>query len=250
MKDYKLYKVGGIPVTSLPENGETEFLRNLLEKDCLPVQIITLNLDFLRIAYEDREFHELCCKADYVVPDGMGVIHLIKKKYGIRINRVTGNDLLTAALSLSFHKNIRFAFAGADIIVLNKLKIRIQKEYPSAEIVALISPDFYFEGDPEKNLKVIDQLVHSAPDILFLALGCARQEKWISAYKDIIGAKINIGIGGAFDYFAGVRKRAPVMLQKMGLEWFWRFMMEPLRLYKRYFLKDIPFIVSWRKYSL
>lgn len=250
MNNCKLYKIGGIPVTSLPENGEAEFLENILNKHSLPVQIITLNLDFLRIAYEDREFHELCCKADYVVPDGIGVIHLIKRKYGIRINRVTGNDLLSAALSLSFYKNLRFAFAGSDINVLERLKNRIQQEYPMAEIAALISPDFFFEKDSEKNSSVINKLTQSAPDILFLALGCARQEKWLSAYKNIIGARINIGVGGAFDYFAGARKRAPIILQKMGLEWFWRFMMEPLRLFRRYFLKDIPFLFSWRKDSL
>jgi N-acetylglucosaminyldiphosphoundecaprenol N-acetyl-beta-D-mannosaminyltransferase len=91
---------------------------------------------------------------------------------------------------------------------------------------------------------LINELTNKNPDIVFVALGSPRQELWISKIKDRVGAKLYMGVGAVFDFYTGIKKRAPVLLQKIGLEWFWRMINEPGRLAKRYLYNDLPFFVQ------
>ncbi|MBN1216129.1 MAG: WecB/TagA/CpsF family glycosyltransferase [Candidatus Lokiarchaeota archaeon] len=207
-------------------------------------QIITINLDFLRIAFRDKVFKEICIKSDLVVPDGIGITKLIKLKYNKSIERITGNDLLIFLLELSEDIKLKFAFVGSSNKVLKKLEEKIKKKYSSAEVVNLISPPIQFENDYELNKQILNKLKESKPDILLVALGCPRQEKWLFKYKDEIGAKINVGVGAALDFYTGHKKRAPEIIQRLGLEWLWRLINEPFRLFNRYIIKDIPFFLK------
>jgi len=139
---------------------------------------------------------------------------------------------------------LNVAFVGSTINVLNKIRIKISKEFPALKICCTISPDYIFESDPEKNIKLVNEVQNAKPDILFLALGSPRQEIWLSKYKDQIGAKINIGVGAVFDFYSGTKTRSPAFLQKFGLEWLWRLFYEPGRLFKRYIISDIPFFIK------
>jgi len=176
-----------------------------------------------------------------VLPDGMGFILLIKLKYGTKLERITGNDLLKILLEICNVNSFSVAFVGSTPNILTKLKNKIQLNYPNLKVSNILSPSFNFEYNYKENDKVLSELKESKPDVLFLALGCPRQELWIAKYKDIIGAKINIGVGSAFDFYTREKLRAPIIVQKIYLEWFWRLMTEPRRLFKRYIIQDVPF---------
>ena len=133
---------------------------------------------------------------------------------------------------------------GSTIEALKKIQIKIAKEFPALIICCTLSPDYNFESDFEKNIKLVNELKNAKPDILFLALGSPRQEIWLAKYKDTIGAKINMGVGAVFDFYSGTKARSPEFLQKFGLEWLWRLFNEPGRLFRRYIISDIPFFIK------
>ncbi|MBX2975914.1 MAG: WecB/TagA/CpsF family glycosyltransferase [Ignavibacteriaceae bacterium] len=206
-------------------------------------QIITLNLDFLRISTLDEEFKKICMDAALVVPDGVGVTSLLGRKYRKHFQRITGNDLLIELLNLSNTRQLRYAFVGASKEVQRKMSEKIKRDYPLIENTLFISPENNFEQDNQKNNLIIEKLTLFNPDILIVALGCPRQEKWIFNNKDKIKAKINIGVGAAFDFYSGIIKRAPLLIQKVKFEWLWRMLIEPKRLLKRYIIDDMPFYI-------
>lgn len=240
----RIFSLDGINITSSTRGEIKEYLRRTLSGNSLNQLWITFNLDFFRIASENNEFKNICEKAHLVLPDGNGILHLIKAVTGKKAKRITGNDILDFTLHLSNNIKIKAAFVGSREKVLNKLVSKIQKEYPSLEIVSAVSPPFNFENDEEYNSRLVSDLANASPDILFLAIGCPRQELWLNKHKEQIGAKINIGVGGAFDFFTGHKKRSPRFLQEISMEWFWRLIHEPKRLSHRYLVKDFPFFIK------
>ena len=219
-------------------------IKNILDNKFFPLQIVTLNIDFLRIANIDNEFKEICKNSHIVIPDGIGIILLLKLKYKLDILRITGNDILKIIFDLSDHKKLKIAFLGSSDSTLLKIKNKIQNAGLNVEITNLISPPLNFEENENLNREVVEQLSKSKPDILFVALGCPRQEKWINKYKNDIGFKIGIGIGAALDFFAGNKKRSPLFFQRFWMEWLWRLLTEPRRLFTRYIVLDLPFFLK------
>jgi N-acetylglucosaminyldiphosphoundecaprenol N-acetyl-beta-D-mannosaminyltransferase len=116
--------------------------------------------------------------------------------------------------------------------------------YPGAKIVGTYCPPFE-TFDTEAEQRRIREVVRSAnPDILLVAFGAPKQEKWIAANKDLLGVPVSIGVGGSFEMAAGMLKRAPKWVQKAGLEWFYRFAQQPKRLFQRYFVDDLPYLLG------
>ncbi len=206
-------------------------------------QIITLNTDFLRISYLDKDFKDICTNNCIVVPDGIGVILLLFLRYHKKIDKITGCDLFDICLTFANTNKLKIALVGSTVKTHSILSDKIKKEFPSI-VLKTISPVFEFETIPKLNNEVINELKIFCPDILFVALGCPRQEKWIHTYKDLIGAKINIGVGAVFDFYAGTKKRAPKFVRTIWLEWFWRLLHEPRRLFKRYIILGLPFFIK------
>lgn len=203
-------------------------------------QIITFNLDFLRISYSDEYFHQICKNNNFVFPDGMGIVFLIWLKYRKTIQRVTGTDLFNYCFDLANLHSLKIALVGSTEKTLSLLSKNIDAKWPNVKFKALC-PKYAFEKDNDINRHVIEELKSYGPDILLVALGCPRQEKWILTNKEFIGAKLNIGVGAVFEFSAGTRKRAPYFIQSIGLEWLWRLIQEPVRLGRRYIIKDLPF---------
>lgn len=229
-------------------SSEPEEIRLLLKSQLAngsePYQIVTFNLDFYRIASQNKRFYRLCKEAGLIVPDGFGVTSLLKLKYGKSINRITGTDMFRFILEQSKETVLRVALVGSSEEVLNSLSKKLKSAYPKLIISCRISPAFNFEKNNEENEKIIQEIKRSSPDVLFLALGCPRQEFWLAENKEKIGAKINIGIGSVFDTYSGLKKRAPLVFQKYGFEWFYRLISEPKRLSRRYIINDIPFYIK------
>ncbi|MHB8930435.1 MAG: WecB/TagA/CpsF family glycosyltransferase [Melioribacteraceae bacterium] len=217
-------------------------LESLLLNHVSNYQIVTFNTDFLRIASIDSTFKAICKSSYMVVPDGVGIIFLVWLKYRVKITRITGSDLFNICFDIADKFSLRIALVGSSRETLSRLKIISHQKWSNA-FVFTVSPTYEFEKNDELNSEVINLLKDFKPDILLVALGCPRQEKWIFANQKIIGAKIGIGVGAVFDFYSGTIKRAPLLIQKFGFEWLWRLLHEPVRLGKRYIFYDLPFLI-------
>ena len=221
-----------------------EYFLKILANNLKPALIITFNLEFYRNALINKEFNSVCQRAELILPDGISITHLLKLKYKKKLNRVTGNDIFEILLSLSMDMPLKVAFVGSSESVIQDLSAKVSHRFPNCKIAAAISPTQFFEkNEPENNL-VVEMLKKAKPDVLFLALGNPRQEIWLDKYRNQIGAKINVGVGAVFDFYTGYKRRSPEIFQKLSLEWAWRLMNEPKRLYKRYLIYGIPFFIK------
>ncbi len=240
--------INGIKIISGNFEELPDFIKNILLRNG-PTLIVTLNIDFLRIAEKNQYFKEICQNASAVFPDGMPVTWLARLKSGKKMKRITGFDLFSSILDASEKEEIRIAVLGSEEDKLNKTEEFLKKTHPGIRIVRTISPPPGFENDTQLNEFVIKELRISSPDILLAALGCPRQEIWLRENMEKVGASINIGVGGIFDIISGEKKRAPRFLQRAGLEWLWRLSLEPGRLFSRYIIKDLPFFI-WLMFKI
>jgi N-acetylglucosaminyldiphosphoundecaprenol N-acetyl-beta-D-mannosaminyltransferase len=238
------YDLDGIKIISSDLTELRSYFLNTLVNSGKPKIIVTFNLEYYRNAIINKDFYSVCLNADMVLPDGVSITSLIKLKHKKGVLRITGNDLFKLILSMTNEIPLKIAFVGSTEQVIEELKNKIRIEYPDCKIAAAISPSYYFENKEEENNKVLQQLVDSKPDVLFLALRNPRTEFWLDKYKDQIGSKLNIGIGAVFDFYTGHKKRSPEIFQKLALEWAWRLFQEPQRLYKRYLIQGIPFYIK------
>jgi N-acetylglucosaminyldiphosphoundecaprenol N-acetyl-beta-D-mannosaminyltransferase len=203
--------------------------------------IVPLNLDLLRIAGKNEEFRRICQTSYLVVPDGFGITSLLRMTYGIEIHRITGNDIVKMIIEDFAGIPLNIAVVGSSQQTLDRFFHRVSSSWKNVTLVCLTSPPMNFELDPAINAQVVSQARNAKPDVLLVALGCPRQELWIQKHAATIGARVNIGVGAAIDYYAGTSTRSPVWMQRAGLEWLWRLLREPKRLSKRYLLLDLPF---------
>ncbi|MDR3609925.1 MAG: WecB/TagA/CpsF family glycosyltransferase [Ignavibacteriaceae bacterium] len=238
------YYLDGIRIFSSGLTDLRCYLLNSLVNPRKSKLIITFNLEFYRNATINKDFYSVCRNAELVIPDGVSIIHLIKLKYNKWLKRITGNDLFELILSISDEHPLKIAFVGSTSKVIKMLTDKVTKDHPGCSIVAAISPSLNFELNEEENNKVLQQLVSSQPDILLLALGNPRQELWLNKHKDQIGSKLNVGVGAVFDFYTGFKRRSPMLLQRLSLEWAWRVLQEPRRLSKRYIVHGIPFFIK------
>ncbi len=238
------YQLNNINIYS---NSINEFELDLLNilKENKSRQIITLNLDFLRNTKFNDEFRNICESSKLVLPDGAGITFLIRAKYNTTINRITGNDVFPLLLKIANDNNYRVALIGSTPSVLDKVEIKIKKIYRNlSHNLLCISPKYHFEKDETINLKIVNEIKSFKPDIVFTALGSPRQEIWLYKNMNLFQSKINVGVGAVFDFYSGEKKRSPIFFQNFGLEWLWRLTTEPIRLFKRYILLDLPFLIK------
>ncbi|MEA5428584.1 WecB/TagA/CpsF family glycosyltransferase [Arcicella lustrica] len=191
-------------------------------------------------AYYNPIFANIVNSADIITPDGLPLVKSLKWLYGIEQDRVSGPDLMPSLLESASIKKLNVFFYGATEEVLLDLVSFCSYRYPSLNIVGAISPPFRNLTDIEIH-EHINNINNVETNILFVALGCPKQEKWMSAMKGKINA-VMLGVGGAFPMLVGKEKRAPLWMQKYMLEWFYRLMQDPKRLFKRYFITNTAFI--------
>ncbi len=207
-------------------------------------QVATANTDFLVNGFIDPELRYILRNADLVMPDGMPVVWASRMLGCPLPERVTGADIVPALAELSAEKGYRIYMLGARPEVAQLAKQKLLERYPTLQIVGCLSPPLapLIEMDSES---ILQDIAKSKPDILFVAFGNPKQEKWIAQYRNRLqNVPVCIGVGGTFDFLAGENARAPGWMQRGGLEWIHRLVHEPRRLWRRY-VKDITLFSSY-----
>ena len=202
--------------------------------------ICIANVHMFIEAYRDKDFLKVIDKADIVTPDGMPLVLALRFLKGVLQDRVAGMDLLPDLLKNAEQENIKIFFYGGTEIMLQKAKQYLTEYYPNLIVGGYYSPPFRVLNESE-NYDIINLINDSGSGIVFVVLGCPKQEKWMYSMKGKINACM-IGIGGALPVLVGMNKRAPKWMQKRSLEWFYRLMQEPRRLFKRYLITNSLFV--------
>lgn len=191
-------------------------------------------------AHWDKSFAELVNHADLVTPDGMPLAKAVNLLYGQKQDRVAGMDLLPDLLKEAEDKNLNVFFYGGTEDMLAKTKEYVSKNYPALVNHEYYSPPFRPLTNDEE-IAVINLINATNAHLVFVALGCPKQERWMASMKGKINACM-LGIGGALPVMIGMQKRAPLWMQKTSLEWLYRLIQEPKRLFKRYFVTNSLFV--------
>jgi N-acetylglucosaminyldiphosphoundecaprenol N-acetyl-beta-D-mannosaminyltransferase len=203
--------------------------------------VCVANVHMLVEAHQDVSFAEVVNNADLVTPDGMPLVWAMRLLHGIKNDRVAGMDLLPRLLSLALDKNLPVFFYGGSQKMLDATNIYIQKNYSLLKVAGMYSPPFR-PLLAEEEAAVADRINNSGARLVFVVLGCPKQEKWMNTMKGKIHAAM-VGVGGALPVLVGEQKRAPAWMQKNGFEWLYRLVQEPGRLWKRYFYTNTVFIL-------
>lgn len=205
-------------------------------------QIATVNTDFLVKSLDDETLRSLLQTIDLCTADGMPLV------WGSRLlgvplkERVAGSDMVPRLAQLSAEKNLSLYFLGAADGVAEKASDILMDRYPGARVVGTASP--YWKPGEKFDPDVLTEIKTLKPDILLVAFGNPKQELWIKEYGKEVGVPVAIGIGASLDFIVGVTKRAPLWMQKTGLEWVARLAQEPGRLWKRYTVDFARFFPS------
>lgn len=203
--------------------------------------IVTPNIDHIVKLQKDKEFLETYKSASLVVADGMPILWAAKFLGTPLKEKISGSDLFPKLCEMAAEKGYRLFFLGGRPEAALKASEVLKSKYSNIKIIGTYSPPLGFEKDKNEDDKIIKMIREAAPDILFVGLGAPKQEKWIYNHYKILNIPVSIGVGVVFEFMSGMVRRAPAWMQKMGFEWFWRLVMEPRRLWKRYLVDDVKF---------
>ncbi|MFT3825560.1 MAG: WecB/TagA/CpsF family glycosyltransferase [Chitinophagaceae bacterium] len=191
-------------------------------------------------AHTTPAFKEKLSKASLILADGKPVAIACNWLHNKKQERIAGMDFLPAILDNANNLKARVFFYGSTDEVLDKIKEKIHDQYPDVTFAGAISPPFR-PLSPIEIEEHITQINQSGANFIFIALGCPKQENWMAThYKSIEG--ILLGVGGAVPVFAGTQKRSPVWMQNLALEWLYRLLQEPRRMFKRYLYTNSYYI--------
>ena len=191
-------------------------------------------------AYEDQEYRKIQNGGIMAIPDG-GPLSSVGQKRGFKnMKRTTGPSLMGEIFKISASKGYRHYFYGSTDETLEKLLNVLNDTYPGIQIAGMYSPPFRPMTDDEDRA-IVDRINETMPDIIWVGLGAPKQEKWMAAHQGKVNG-LMVGVGAGFDYHAGNIRRAPKWMQKNNLEWVYRLLQDPKRLFKRYWHTNTKFI--------
>lgn len=234
----KRLNVLGVGVDTCNMEEAANILVSAMEKD-EPFSVFTPNSEIILYAYKNPDYLEILNRGSMITPDGIGVVHASKILKRPLPERVGGFDLANVVLKKIAGTGRKVYLFGGKPGVAEDAAKKICELYPGTEICG--TADGYF--DAEKEQQIISDIHDKKPDLLFVCLGFPKQETWIDAHKNELGAKVMMGIGGSLDVFAGTVKRAPAAFQKLGLEWLYRLLKQPSRFIRMLALPKFGFTV-------
>jgi len=191
-------------------------------------------------SYDNPEYGAKVNAADLIIPDGMPIVWMQKLQGESKSARIRANDLMIILCGYAEKNNLTVGFYGGKQSVIDAILERAKLDFPKLKIVYAFSPPFRPLTN-EEDAAITAEINEKKPDILFMGLGCPKQENWMSAHKDKLTA-VMLGVGASFDFFAGNVRESPEWLGKLGLEWLFRLTQEPRRLWKRYLILNPRFM--------
>jgi len=221
----------GFPVTALPFDSQMSLILNWA-KHGLSKSVCIANVHMLVEAYQNSNFAKVLQEADLVTPDGMPLVWMLKLLGVRKQDRVAGLDVLQALCEKSTKAGVKVFFLGSQAGILNQMRERLDREFPDLQIAGM-EPLPFRPMTPEEDEALVEMLNQSGAGIVFVSLGCPKQEIWMANHKNRVNA-VMIGLGGAFPVYAGLHKRAPGFIRSAGFEWLYRLLQEPRRLWGRY----------------
>jgi len=228
--DYTTYKQATEKILGMAQNGQQGYV-------CIS------NVHMVMEGDNDPVIQRVVNGADLVTPDGVPLVWALKL-LGIRAaERVYGSTLMLRVCKEASGKRIPIGLYGATEDTLMKLQLALKSNYPLLNISYSHSPPFRSLTREEDDF-IINDINEKKPKILFVAIGCPKQEYWIAKHKNRIPA-VMLGVGAAFDFIAGVKPQAPALMQKLGLEWLFRLISEPSRLWRRYLVNNPKFMIKF-----
>ena len=192
-------------------------------------------------AHDDAGFMQVMNQADLVTPDGMPLVWGLRWLGVDGATRVYGPDLTPSILEAAEREGVAVGFYGGAPDVLDALVAEVGRRFPGLQIAYGYSPP-YRELTSQEDGQIVEAIDASGAKVLFVGLGCPRQETWMASHRLRVPA-VMVGVGAAFDFLAGAKRQAPLPMQKMGLEWLFRLATEPKRLSKRYLRQNPRFAV-------
>lgn len=234
MKTVNLY---GCEVAALNMNDTLKEIQRRIDEKVV-TQHVVINAGKVVLMNKDKKLADIVKSCPIINADGQSIVwasRILRKPVP---ERIAGVDLMQELLKLSSNKGYRVYFFGATQEVITKLVNKIKKQYPKLEIAGYRNG--YFNEEDE--VEIIEDMKNSNADILFVGFSSPKKEYWLNKNIDSINIPFSMGVGGSFDVIAGKTKRAPSWMQKVGLEWFYRFIQEPKRMWKRYLVGNSKFI--------
>lgn len=230
----------GLPVHRL---GEQETVSHMIQQSTAGIGgwVITPNLDHLRRVERDVQFAGFFRQADLVVADGMPLIWAARLQGTPLPGRVAGSSMIWSLTAAAAAEGRSIFLLGGDPGTAEAAGAVLQTRYPGLIVAGTACPPVGFEKDSGEMKTLRRQLAAASPDIVFVALGSPKQERLIAQIRDELPRAWWLGVGISFSFVCGKVKRAPVWMQKIGLEWVHRLVQEPRRLAKRYLIDDLPF---------
>ena len=242
----------GVPLDNLTTGEAIEAIENMVRSGD-PHYVVTANVDFLVQARKDVELRSILLDADLVLCDGTPLLWASRLLGNPLPERVAGADLTPLLIELAEKKRLRLFFLGATPDSIEQAMSNLRHDHPDLRIAGHYSPPFrnLLEMDHDEIKRRISE---ARPDILFVAFGCPKQEKWIAMHYRQLGVPVAIGVGATIDFLARRVTRAPLWMQRSGLEWVYRLAQEPRRLFRRYFTDLWVFgsgiLAQWARFHL
>ncbi|MGM0407486.1 MAG: WecB/TagA/CpsF family glycosyltransferase [Bacteroidota bacterium] len=205
--------------------------------------ISTLNAHCYNMTISDSYYRESLLKSDVLLPDGISVVWAAKWLTGQRLTKISGSDLFYYEMERQQKRGGTVFFLGSTEETLSKITSRAKKEFPNLQ-VKTYSPPYKTKFSEEDNFEIYKVINTVKPDVLFIGMTAPKQEKWAyQNYKSLCAGHICC-IGAVFDFYAGTIRRAPKWMIKIGMEWLYRLIKEPRRMWRRYLIGNILFISS------
>lgn len=211
--------------------------------------VTTANVDHVVRLQRDEAFREAYRNASLAVADGMPVVWA-SRLFGRPLKaRVAGSDLMVQVCALAAARGWSVYFLGGKPGVAERAAENLKHRFGGLVVAGCDAPPLGFESDVVENHRAIERVKAARPDILFLALGAPKQEKWVTRHLDALPVKVAVCVGAGVDFAAGILRRAPRWMQRAGLEWVWRLAQEPGRLWRRYLVEDAAFLgILWHEW--
>ncbi len=191
-------------------------------------------------AHDDPAFQKQVNAADLVCADGMPLVKASALLYKKNIERVAGMDMMPSLIERAAAEGVSVYFFGTSDEMLEQIVAKAQQEFPALEVAGSFSPPFKTLSEEEKQMHR-QQIIDSKAQLVFVALGCPKQEKWMAENTAELPAVL-LGVGGAFPVYINAQKRAPTWIRSISMEWAYRLAQDPKRLFKRYFYTNSKFL--------